>query len=251
MKLRLYMASLTLLGSCGNLFAANLVDLGAMVRPVEYRNDGTVLAIDMNDQVPFVWDNGKRTDLPALANTGSGLATTVRGDQPIERSVVASSGKYQVGWISDANLEGVKGPTKRAAMWVQKRLKVLPDVGFGGCARGVSENGKVVGYVQTERSRGNAALWVKGKLTLLPDDGIGYSEAFAINSKGQIVGIAVMAGMGSRAVVWNNNQDVQVLNKLCDLPEGWNLREADCINDQGDIAGMAEVNGLLHGYVLR
>ncbi len=233
-----------------SLYASNLLDLGPMIRPVEYRNDGTILAIDMNDQVPFVWDEGKRTDMPGLVNTGSTLAATARGDQPIEKSVLAVSGKFQVGWITDGNLEGIQGPTKRAALWTKGVLSILPDNGYGGCARSVSKKGWAVGYVQTTRSRGSAALWVKGQLTLLPDDGIGYSEAFAVNSHNLIVGSAVITDMGCRAVVWDHDE-MAVLNKQCDLPEGWNLTEATCINDKGAIAGMAEVNGLLHGFILR
>ncbi len=234
----------------GSLYAANLVDLGPMIRPVEYKNNGTILAIDMNDQVPFLWDEGKRTDMPALVSSGSSLAVAARGEAPIERSVLATSGKYQVGWIADGNLEGVEGPTKRAAVWTKERLSILPDKGLGGCAHAVSEKGWVVGYVQTKRSRGSAALWIKGDLTLLPDDGIGYSEAFAVNSRGMIAGFAVIANKGCSAVVWDHDE-MKILNDLCDLPKGWNLREATCINDKGDIAGMAEVNGLLHGFVLR
>lgn len=251
MKLKSFGICLTLLGCCGTLFAANLVDLGAMIRPMEYRNDGTVLAMDMNDQVPFIWDNGKCIDLPELVNTGSSLTTTAKGDLPIEKSVLASNGRYQVGWISDDNIETATGPTKRAAMWTKYGVKILPDAGYGGCARAVSEKGWVAGYVQTQRSRGRAALWIDGRLTMLPDDGLGYSEAFAINYNGQVAGSAVITGQGSRAVVWGREGRISILNKQCDLPEGWNLREATCINDDGDVAGMATVNGLLHGFVLR
>ncbi|MHB1459913.1 MAG: hypothetical protein ACYC1M_01345 [Armatimonadota bacterium] len=250
MNTKTFLACLASIMSCSSLYASNLLDLGPMIRPVEYRDNGTILAIDMNDQVPFVWDEGKRTDMPGLVCSGSSLAIAARGDEPIERSVLATSGKYQVGWIADGNLEGVDGPTKRAAVWTKDRLRILPDMGFGGCARAVSERGWVVGYVQTKRTRGSAALWVKGELKLLPDDGIGYSEAFAVNSGGVIVGSAVIANQGCRAVVWDRD-DMKILNKQCDLPEGWNLREATCINDKGDIAGMAEVNGLLHGFILR
>ena len=244
------LACILAIACSSSVFAGNLVDLGPMIRPVEYRNNGTILAIDMNDQVPFLWDDGKRTDIPNLASSGSILAISARGEAPIERSVLATSGKYQVGWIADGNLVGVEGPTKRAAVWTKNRVAVLPDMGYGGCARAVSEGGWVVGYVQTKRNRGSAALWVNNELKLLPDDGIGYSEAFAINSRGMIVGSAMVAGKGCRAVMWDRDE-VKILNEQCDLPGGWNLREATCINDKGDVAGMAEVNGLLHGFILR
>ncbi len=249
--LKLGISSITAVLACGATQADKLIDLGPMVRPVEYRNDGSVLAIDMNDQVPFLWVNGNRIDLPAYVGAGSRLPIVANGDSPVEQGVVASSGKYQVGWISDHSLEEAKGPAKRAAVWYKKELQVLPDAGLGGCARAVTNRGWVAGYVQTERTRGRAALWMKNQLTLLPDDGIGYSEAFALNNRGDVAGYALVANEGPRAVVWTKKGEILVLNKQCDLPEGWNLREADCINDRGETAGMAEVNGLLHGYILK
>lgn len=238
-----------MLGCSGCLFAATLVDLGPLVQPVDILNDGSVIAMDLNDNVPFKWVDGQRIDLPALVNSGSSLPVVAMGKTPVERSVRAACGDVQVGWVADGNMEAQPGPTKRAAAWVGNSVTLLPDAGLGGCANGVSSIGVVAGYVQIERHRGQAALWVDGQLRTLPDAGVGYSEAFAVNADGVVAGSALVANKGTRAVIWRGGQMVE-LNTLCALPEGWNLTAASCINLSGDVAGTAMVNGKLRGYLL-
>lgn len=249
MKLMTKYACLALLSCSCSLLAGTLVDLGPLVKPVELLDDGSVVALDMNDKVPFKWSNGQRVDMPDLVNTGSGLPVMAKDATPVERSVKAANGNLQVGWVNDVNMEVQPGPTKRAAVWRGTSVSLLSDAGFGGCANGVSPTGVVVGYVQLERHRGQAAAWTNGSLNMLPDVGAGYSEAFAVNADGVIAGHALVANKGYRAVIWREGQMVE-LDTLCSLPEGWVLSEASCINSAGDVAGSAVVNGQLRGFLL-
>ena len=136
MKLMTKYACLALLSCSCSLLAGTLVDLGPLVKPVELLDDGSVVALDMNDKVPFKWSNGQRVDMPDLVNTGSGLPVMAKDATPVERSVKAANGNLQVGWVNDVNMEVQPGPTKRAAVWRGTSVSLLSDAGFGGCANG-------------------------------------------------------------------------------------------------------------------
>lgn len=90
----------------------------------------------------------------------------------------------------------------RAIRWVNGSPVTLGDLGFGGQAQAINDDGKIVGVVMTETGEQRAALWETNTAidlnTLINDDSWVLTEARAINSIGQIAGIGVRDGQ-SRA----------------------------------------------------
>ena len=73
-------------------------------------------------------------------------------------------------------------------------------------------------------------------------DGYRSSEAFGINSAGQVVGRAdepTTAGAPDHAFLYTDGVGIQDLNALIPAGSGWVLTEARAINDTGFIAEIA------------
>jgi probable HAF family extracellular repeat protein len=84
-----------------------------------------------------------------------------------------------------------------------------------------------------------AFLWVNGSTTAidlgtLDDDA--FSEAFAINAKGQIVGVSFGGSFGSRGFLYENGQ-LKKLNDVLGNGNGDVFLSAQDINDKGQITG--------------
>jgi len=65
-----------------------------------------------------------------------------------------------------------------------------------------------------------------------------------LNDSRQVVG-----SLGSRASIWSAGQTTD-LNALVDLPDGVLMTDAVAINNQGMIAGYANVNGTQRAFLL-
>lgn len=112
-------------------------------------------------------------------------------------------------------------------------------------AWGISASGKVVG--SSESTTGTRAfLWTPttpngstGTMINLGDlaGGTDKSEAFAVNTSGQVIGTSYNT-VGPRAFLWTAADQMLDLNSLVDATgAGWTLEEARGINDFGQIVG--------------
>jgi probable HAF family extracellular repeat protein len=119
---------------------------------------------------------------------------------------------------------------------------------MGNFAQGISNQGQVVGFSDLPGDITNDAfLWTEEQgmhgLGTLPGD-VG-SGAWAVNDKGQIV------GLGSRAILWENG----VLTDLNTLVPGppfspLYLLSAYDINTSGEIVGLGlAITGEMHGFL--
>jgi probable HAF family extracellular repeat protein len=135
----------------------------------------------VGDQIPdpFLWDDGKLTD----------LNTDTIGRNPITANAINDSGEI----VGTAAFPGL--PFNHAYLW---RNGVAKDLGTvnDDCA----------------------------------------SVAFAINSKGQVVGQSFSCVSGSHAFLWENGSMVD-LNSVIPPNSTLQLLEAQAINDRGEIAG--------------
>jgi probable HAF family extracellular repeat protein len=175
---------------------------------------------------PFLWTEGRgMIDLGTLGGTfGSAGSLNNLG---------------QV--IGVSNLAGDQ--TSHPFFWDDGKLIDLFADTIGGnpiTADAINDAGEVVGNAAFPNgaSGGEAYLWKVGVITnlgTLPGDC--YSEAFAINSRGQAVGQSFSCDTGiGRSVLWENGSMVD-LNKLIPHNSDLQLDNAFAINDRGEISG--------------
>ncbi|HZT41867.1 MAG TPA: hypothetical protein VFA07_06740 [Chthonomonadaceae bacterium] len=138
----------------------------------------------------------------------------------------------------------------------------LQDLGsLGGPwtnANAINNAGQVVGLSATGPLDGqnptgqlHPYLWQNGKMTDLGTLGGNHGIALGINNVGQIVGgsTTVPNSFYDHAFLWQNGLMVD-LNTLIPGSSGWLLYAATDINDSGQIVGMGDINGQIHGFLL-
>ena len=110
-----------------------------------------------------------------------------------------------------------------------------------GLAIDINEGGQIVGRSGNwnpgcDTGECNAVLWDHGTITdldMLP--GHDYSEAWAINDQGEIVGLSSSSTSGSRAVLWGHDTITEL-----GMPPGGVSAIATGINERGQIIGSGE-----------
>jgi probable HAF family extracellular repeat protein len=122
-------------------------------------------------------------------------------------------------------------------------------VGGQSFARGINDNGVAVGTSNICSDFGgydHAVMFVNGEVQDLGTlGGAYYSTALGINNIGQIVG-----NSNSAAFLYSNGV-MRDLNNLIDPTLGWSLRNANAINDFGQIVGRSiDANGITHAFLL-
>jgi probable HAF family extracellular repeat protein len=192
---------------------------------------------------PFLWDGGTMIDLGTLGGAwGFPVALNNRG---------------QV--IGQSNLAGDK--TYDPFLWDRGKLIDLFTNGVGGDlinAFAINDGSDIVGNALFAGGKVDAALWRNGVVTdlgTLPGDQT--SAAFALNSRGQIVGGSCASALCDsliRAVLWEGDE-IFDLNSLIPHNSGFLLVETDAINDGGEITGNGFPPGCTdfscsHAYVL-
>ena len=132
-------------------------------------------------------------------------------------------------------------------LWDGQKMVDMFTGGIGGnfqIANAINDAGEIVGGAAFPNRISDAALWRDGVITdlgTLPGDC--FSQAFAMNSRGQVVGGSVSCdGSTIRAFLWQNGEIVD-LNTLVAPDSGFLLVETNAINDRGEIAGNALPSG--------
>jgi probable HAF family extracellular repeat protein len=196
---------------------------------------------------PFFWspEDDKMMDLGSLGGTfGAPFWLNTRGQ------VVGAS-----------NLHGDQ--TFHPFLWDRGKLNDLGTLGgYTGAAFMLNDAGEVVGYADLPPNPLGCSgldcvhhgfLWKDGVMTdlgTLANDPC--SRALSINQDGQIVGAtAPCGGEFTHAFLWESNGPIVDLNILVLHGSGFIVREADFINDRGEIAGRAVLpNGHVHAVLL-
>jgi probable HAF family extracellular repeat protein len=126
-------------------------------------------------------------------------------------------------------------------LWDGKELIDMFTEGIGGSflfANSINDDGEVVGAAAFQGRPFDAAIWKDGVVTdlgILPGDC--FSQAFVMNSRGQIAGnSATCDGNTIRAALWEDGE-VFDLNEFIPPNSSLLLVESDAINDRGEIAG--------------
>ena len=179
---------------------------------------------------PFLWTNGKMVDLGSLGGT-------LAGNGGINQQGGLNN-RGQVVGLSNLAGDQIADPF----LWDGQKLIDLFTTTFGGSpvtANAINDAGEIVGTaVFADRPIADAYLRRNGNasdLGTVNDDC--FSEAFAINSRSQIVGQSFSCASNSlRAFLWENGSMVD-LNAVAS-PNSLHLIDVDSINDRGEIGGV-------------
>jgi probable HAF family extracellular repeat protein len=196
---------------------------------------------------PFLWENGKMTDLGTLGGTLTAFLLD---------SAQCVNNRGQVAGVSTLPGDQIIHPF----LWDHG---VLTDLGtLGGdftITTWLNEMGEVVGGTTTAGEAAfHATQWRDGAVTDLGTlDGDCGSLAHSVNSTGQIVGESDSCdGVTIRAVLWDKGK-IFDLNTLIPSNSNLQLGIAENINDRGEIAGWGgrpagceDVFGCGHAFLL-
>ncbi len=177
-------------------------------------------ATQVPTQDPFLWRNGRMTDLGTLGGT-FGLANWLN-----------TAGEV----VGQSDLAGDQ--TAHPFLWRNGRMTDLGTLGGDyGFASWVSERGDVAGAAQTSGQAFHAFWWHGGRMTDLPPaDGAPWAFANAVNDGGMVVGNdSDTEGQELAAVAWAGGRTYD-LNTLI-APSRLHLVIAEYVDDHGDIVG--------------
>jgi probable HAF family extracellular repeat protein len=192
----------------------------------------------------------KTRELPPYPGDSASAATAIN-----DRGVA-------VGISGDCDQAVGRFSARRAVLWGKNRKPVrIPDLGgvTWHTPMDINDAGDVVGFSNPPGPGdpegefiAHAFLWRNGSasardLGTLPGDAL--SEAFAINARGQVVGVSFGGAAGSRAFLWQDGV-MSNLNDLVDIAPDVLLSAQD-INDAGEITGRVRdgVTGVIYAFI--
>lgn len=156
------------------------------------------------------------------------------------------------GYIAGAAVTSVPSRPFVARNGVVTQLPI-PDDARAGAASAVNDSGHAVGTVELNLATGSfaAILWQGGQMVNLGYLGgeVPYATAADINSSGQVVGTTATTE-GRTGFLWHRGTMYDIRSLLLDGPESLQITAASAINDSGQIAAAALINGIQAAVLL-
>lgn len=186
----------------------------------------------------FLYSGGVMSDLGTLGGVSSNANAINGSGQTVGDSTTASGADH-------------------AFLYSAGKMSDLNTIGSSSAAFGINASGLIVGYLTPTGGLHHAFLYTgtPGNGGAMADLGnaIGgqFSEAYSINSSGQIVGAETLPGDSVLHAFLYMGGTMYDLNDLVDESgAGLVLDHARSINDNGLIAATAKVGGFEHAFLL-
>lgn len=180
---------------------------------------------------PFLFVDGRITQLDALIDEGSAVARAINNDGWI------------VGW-GHSVFDGFSIQS-RALLWIEGELTDLGTL--GGATSGawdINDAGQIVGGADNPNGNDRAFLWQDGVMTDITPFETNQANGRSINQSGQVIGI-YRFGPDIRSFMWDDGEGID-LGTL-----GGPYTEAFAINNAGEIVGASSTATELHGFLWR
>ena len=181
----------------------------------------------------FISNGGSLIDIGDLGG-GSAVAYGINDAGQVVGSSVTKDGSNHPFLYSDGKMIdlGTLGSPEGGAWW--------------NSAEGINNAAIVTGYGYTASAGLDGFTWSNGKMTAVPSLGADWTEAYAINNKGQITGISATKQGANHAYIASPNGTIQDLGAIGKYGITWGF----AINDSGLVVGQAELdNGDVHAFV--
>ncbi|MDY0978340.1 HAF repeat-containing protein [Massilia sp. CFBP9012] len=218
--------------SCGRQRDIGVIGSGSVYSDIN--NAGYTIATSYTDSDPSGYLRAPNGRLTAI------------GHLPVEHPIT------QVYALNNRNqVSGKSGPLAfpeqpyRAVIWTKGTLRDLGDFGLTpNSANAINDRGQATGFAAVLAGGVHdrvAYLYSNGRLESIDNRTAiepRYSEGLGINNHGHIVGYSDHL----QGFVWRGKR-MQGLNALVDPKTGWNITDAQAINDAGQIAATAIRNG--------
>lgn len=123
-------------------------------------------------------------------------------------------------------------------LWWRGEMMDISELGTFVRARAINNKGQVAGNgtdvsLPEDERQSRAAIWHRGRVTDLGTLGGYFSEAFAINNRGQVVGYSLTSDDDIHAFLWQRG-------RMTDLGTPGFTSFAYAINDRGQILGTSD-----------
>jgi probable HAF family extracellular repeat protein len=219
-------------------FATEVNSRGQIVGWAENQvHDPTCVGVQELQFRAVLWEpkKGTQQELPPLGDDSASAATAINDSGEVvgisgrcDQAVGRFSALHAVLWDhgTPTEIPNLGGTTWHTPMDINERGDV---VGFSNPPGPGDPEGEFISHAFYWNKHSDTAVDI-GVL-----EGDAFSEAFAINSRGQVVGVSFGGTNGARAFLWQNGQ-LRNLNDLVDIAPDV-LQSAQDINDAGQITG--------------
>jgi probable HAF family extracellular repeat protein len=190
-----------------------------------------------------VWENGRIEDLGTFGGNDSAAVGVNNKGQVAGWALTSKLDPFSLVLVSFGG--GGAGPQTQAFLWQKGHMRNLGTLGgLDAMAWVVNDRGQVAGDSYTNDDPNPTTgfptlhpfLWENGRMVDLGTLGgtVGYS--YALNNRGQVVGLSNLAGdQAADLFLWDNGK----LTDLTTQSTGGSFVLADAINDAGQIVGGA------------
>lgn len=213
----------------------------------------------------FYYRNGTMIDIGQLGGIGSSTALSINDSDRVvgffqDSSRYAHAFLYSSGTMTDLGLGlaySINGAGQVVGQMPAGGHAFLysngntTDLGTLGGDRSealaINDSGEIVGYAELKSGYQHAFIYSRGAMKDIDTQGSAQSIARAINHTGDIVGDGL--GATGSPFLYRNGTMVD-LNHFLPVGSGWILKQANGINDAGQIVGWGFLNGIQHAFLL-